>query len=313
MNILWGNLEDWFRFTKNPPIATPTIVKYRRTFYAVKPFFDEHGWNSISVLKFVKMKKDQGLKNKSINDYAKFFRHIDAFMGTDCTKVLRRLTEEDVYFDVLTRQELDAILSCEVTTPYSWKNKRLYTVLYMLLSEMALRIEEALAIKWADWKGDYITIFATKTNRYDDLLITTQLQTALAELPRDDERIFPLTRPNVSTELKRRCQIMGIQKKVSPHTFRRSFATIGLEAGLQEKWIQEKGRWKSANSMDKYIRKSKRHQRTVLSNHPFTADRMTIEEKITYAYELRRKYEDDVRTLNLPREELEKLLLIKSL
>jgi hypothetical protein len=88
---------------------------------------------------------------------------------------------------------------------------------------------------------------------------------------------------------------------------------VGLEAGISDKWIQEKGRWKNANSMDKYIRKSKRHQKEVLRRHPFTLESVTVEEKIQYAYELRRKYEDEIRALNLPKEELEKILLLKNL
>lgn len=312
MDIEWGKLEDWFRYSKRPPIATPTVNKYRRMFIRVKPHFDTNGWNKESLLEFVKLKKKEGLKNKSINDYGKFFRHIDNYLGTNHADILQRLQEEDTYFDVITKEELQSILACEPA--YSLKartkvNKHTYTVLFMLLSEMALRIEEALAIKWDDWKGDYITIFASKTNRYDDVLISNQLQKELEELPRLQDRVFNLRRQSVSNELQRRCAVLGIKKQVTSHTFRRSFATIGIEEGIQDKFIQEKGRWKSANSMDKYIRKSKRHQKEVLRRHPFTVDRISVEEKFTYAKDKIAELEKEIDSLLLP-EELRALLKI---
>jgi integrase len=166
---------------------------------------------------------------------------------------------------------------------------------------MALRIEEALSLKWEDWKGDYFTIYG-KTKKYDDLLVSPALQHKLNTMKREGEYLFPLSRQAVNRELKKRAKDLGINKVVSSHIFRRSFATVAIEQGIQRDFVQQRMRHRNSSSLDKYIRKSKRHQREVLQRHPFTVDSMSQEDKVSYIREKQRELEDEMRRLGVTGE-----------
>lgn len=306
MNINWGEFEVYLRYTKNPPLSDSSIVCYRRMFTRVNPYFVENGYSSTTLLAYVQLKKQEGLKNKSLNQYRKFFRHVDSYLKVNHSDVLRRLQDEDTDYDVITNEEKEAIVACEdhLEDSYKQKDQRLYSVLYLLLSELALRIDEALRLKWVSFKSDYITIHSTKTNRYDDLLITPRLKGELEALQRSSEYVFPFCQQSVNVDLKKRCAFLKINKRVSTHTFRRSFATVAIEEGIQRDFVQQRMRHRSSASLDKYIRKSKRHQREVLQRHPFTVDSMSQEDKVNYIRGKQRELEDEMRRLGVTGEML---------
>lgn len=304
MKIDWAELEDFCRYRKSPPLSDITIATFRRTFNRVYPFIAEHGWTAKTTIEYMKLKRSEGIKSKSLNVYRKLFRLLDLFLGTECAQALAPLPEEDTDFDVITFEEKEKIVTCEPDDFHARVDSRVYSVLYLLLSEMALRISEALSLKWSDYKGDYITVYSTKTNRFDDLLTTKRLQGELNDLQRTSEYIFPVTQQCVNVDLKKRVTYLGINKRVSTHTFRRSFATVAIEQGIQRDFVQQRMRHRNSSSLDKYIRKSKRHQREVLQRHPFTVDSMSQEDKVSYIRGKQRELEDEMRRLGVTGEML---------
>ena len=81
-----------------------------------------------------------------------------------------------------------------------------------------------------------------------------------------------LTREMIFTIIKRQCQVCGIHKRVSPHTFRHSFATHLLEGGANLRAIQEMLGHESIKTTEIYVHLDKDYLRSeILTHHPRNA------------------------------------------
>ena len=80
----------------------------------------------------------------------------------------------------------------------------------------------------------------------------------------------PLTRMTVNIILKKWAQVSGLKKKVSPHTFRHSFATHLLEGGADLRVVQEKLGHVDISTTQIYTHLDKEHLKEVHRTfHPF--------------------------------------------
>ena len=65
------------------------------------------------------------------------------------------------------------------------------------------------------------------------------------------------------------CSSIGISKKISPHTFRHSFATHLIEGGANLRAVQEMLGHSSITTTERYLHATKKHLiRTVEKYHP---------------------------------------------
>ncbi len=78
-----------------------------------------------------------------------------------------------------------------------------------------------------------------------------------------------LTRAMIFTIVKRLAEKAGIQKKISPHTFRHSFATHLLENGADLRAIQQMLGHESITTTEVYMHVDRKHLREVMEQfHP---------------------------------------------
>lgn len=275
----WEAFEFFLRFKRG--LSDRTIAQHKRTFKRL-----EHlvvNWSQQNLQAFLLENRGR-LKNSSLNDYRKFFRLLDSWKNTDVSSILSRLPEQETDFDVLTKNEMIDLINCTGHQKYKragHKDEKIYSAFYALMAETALRTQEGLRLTWDDWKGDILRVENTKKYRVDELILSEKLQLLLSSLSRTDDRIFPVTEQAVNLNLKKRCEHLGIRKRVSVYTFRRTFATLGVESGIQRDYIQERMRHRSSTSLDKYVRKCKAHQREVLRRHPITNEWVSREQIIS--------------------------------
>jgi site-specific recombinase XerD len=166
--------------------------------------------------------------------------------------------------DLLTRDELAIIVQgCK-----NLRDKAIVTTLY----ESAARISELSRLKWGDLEYTNEGIIKatihdekTKKKRYSPLFLSMEYLAAWRAgypgKPSDDAYIFidrdnkPMEYRAINYQITRAAKRAGIEKRVTPHLFRKSRLTEMVREGYQESVIKEVG-WANQGSqmMKTYIK-----------------------------------------------------------
>ena len=180
--------------------------------------------------------------------------------------------------DVLTTHEIDRIIAAvDTSTVKGLRDSAMLEVLY----SCGLRVSELTSLKLQDLffgegyirvigKGDkqrLVPISATareRIHRYLDKRPGTRSGEDTVFL---NNRGGQLTRVMVFTILKQAAKIAGIDKKISPHTFRHSFATHLLEGGASIRQVQEMLGHESILTTEIYTHLDSSHLRRTVEEH----------------------------------------------
>lgn len=204
-----------------------------------------------------KYAEENGLSKRTANDYIRCLRTFGKFW------VAEDIVEENPFAKinnikyvekeivVLTVEELKALL--DAPDKRSYCGFRDYVLMTLLIDSM-LRINEALSLKVSDidFKTNSMTVRAENTKTKKARMVPLQSQTIrlIKELLKeveefDTEYIFlsnygePMTPNHFRNQLRRyHVPAAGITKKVHPHLFRHTGATMFLEAGGDIRHLQ---------------------------------------------------------------------------
>ncbi|HIY13786.1 MAG TPA: site-specific tyrosine recombinase XerD [Candidatus Alistipes cottocaccae] len=180
--------------------------------------------------------------------------------------------------DILSTDEIDRIIATVDTS--SVKGLRDCAMLELLYS-CGLRVSELVSLKIQDLffgegyirvigKGDkqrLVPISATareRVHRYLDKRPETRSGEDALFLNNRGSR---LTRVMVFTILKQAARNAGIEKRISPHTFRHSFATHLLEGGASIRQVQEMLGHESILTTEIYTHLDSSHLRRTVEEH----------------------------------------------
>ena len=180
--------------------------------------------------------------------------------------------------DILSTDEIDRIIATVDTS--SVKGLRDCAMLELLYS-CGLRVSELISLKIQDLffgegyirvigKGDkqrLVPISATareRVHRYLDKRPETRSGEDALFLNNRGSR---LTRVMVFTILKQAARNAGIEKRISPHTFRHSFATHLLEGGASIRQVQEMLGHESILTTEIYTHLDSSHLRRTVEEH----------------------------------------------
>lgn len=181
------------------------------------------------------------------------FLYLDGYITADPTELLETPKKGIKLPDILSVNEINRILdSIDLTQPEGQRNRAMLEVLY----SCGLRVSELISLRMADiyFDEEFINVIG-KGNKQRFVPIS---KTALKEIRyylEDRKQMFAkkgfedvlflsrrgtrLSRIMVFVFVKRQAELAGIQKNISPHTFRHSFATHLLEGGANLIAIQE--------------------------------------------------------------------------
>jgi len=156
--------------------------------------------------------------------------------------------------DVLSVHEIESILTAiDLSTPEGHRNKAMIEVLY----GCGLRVSELIHLKLSQiffhdnfiriiGKGDKERLVpvgdtAQKAVMHyiDGYRSKQKVKKGMEDYLFLNRRGSPLTREMIFVIIKELAHIAGIQKRISPHTFRHSFATHLIEGGADLRAVQE--------------------------------------------------------------------------
>lgn len=156
--------------------------------------------------------------------------------------------------DTLSTQEIDLIISqIDLSSPYGERNRAMFETLY----SCGLRVTELISLRISDLFFDegFIRVIGkgnkqrfVPINELNIKFLNIYIkQVRVHQIPKKgyEDTLFlnrtgsQLTRNMVFMILKDLAQKAGIQKNISPHTFRHSFATHLLENGADLRAIQQ--------------------------------------------------------------------------
>ena len=152
----------------------------------------------------------------------------------------------------LTTQEIDKILDVNLVTPYDYRNKAMLELIYAT----GLRISELVNLKFVNVDLDNALIRVLGKGSKERMVPISSIAEKYLRLYIEEYRPIILglktseylfisnAKKNISRQgffkiLKKECQRAGIEKEVSPHVLRHSFATHLLEGGADIRVIQE--------------------------------------------------------------------------
>ena len=186
--------------------------------------------------------------------------------------------------DTLSEKEIDQIIeSIDLSTPQGERNRAIIETLY----GCGLRVSELLNLKLSDLFFDEGYILVTgkgDKQRFVPIApITQKFITIYIEQIRAHEEPKPeftntlflnrrgaqLTRAMIFTIVRNHTQKAGIKKKISPHTFRHSFATHLLQNGADLRAIQQMLGHESITTTEVYMHVDRTHLAEVMNTfHP---------------------------------------------
>ena len=180
--------------------------------------------------------------------------------------------------DVLTTGEIDRIIAAvDGTTPKEIRDAAMLEVLY----SCGLRVSELTSLRIRDLffgegyirvtgKGDkqrLVPISSTARERIHRYLEVRRSARAGEETLFLNNRGSSLTRVMIFTILREAARRAGIEKKISPHTFRHSFATHLLEGGASIRQVQELLGHESILTTEIYTHLDDSHLRKTVEEH----------------------------------------------
>ena len=184
---------------------------------------------------------------------------------------------------VLTVQEVETLIgSFNEGKAEDQRNRAIFEVLY----GCGLRVSELVNLKISQvYMDEEFILVEGKGNKQRLVPLSVPARKAISlylydrnrlDIKKGNEDILflnrrgaKLTREMIFTIIKRQCQVCGIHKRVSPHTFRHSFATHLLEGGANLRAIQEMLGHESIKTTEIYVHLDKDYLRSeILTHHP---------------------------------------------
>ena len=186
--------------------------------------------------------------------------------------------------DTLSTEEIDELIAAiDLSKAEGERNRAILETLY----GCGLRVSEVISLKLSDLyfeegfikvtgKGDKqrLVPIAESTQKYINLY-RNHIRSHLDIQKGHEDTLFlnrrgkQLTRAMIFTIIRRLAEEAGIQKKVSPHTFRHSFATHLLENGADLRAIQQMLGHESITTTEIYVHMDRSHLKTVMEQfHP---------------------------------------------
>lgn len=258
---------------------------YERWYLLLEKAFVSRDFNREKINEFLDELYAANKEPSTINQYIKFIRHICKCAEFDWVDKIKYRPREEKVRDTLTTDEIIKIVYCRRFRQFDPDDiHSRFSLAIETLFSTGMRISELRGIQRNDVSSDRIIVRISKNKTGRVVKITTELSNRILALPHFGHGyIFgtkhgPLVPQNFSDELHRRCQLVGITKKVSAHTARRTVATQAADNGANLVHIARFLGHKNVQSTMGYIQTSERSLSEVASRIGMNAKHLTFDE-----------------------------------
>ena len=200
------------------------------------------------------------------------FLVLDGYLLDDPTELLESPVLPDHLPEVLTVEEIDRLEEFDMSKPESHRNRAIVEVLF----SCGLRVSELVTLKISQlFLDEQFLRVVGKGRAIRELQLWFVDRSRLDIKPGEEDYVFlnrrgsHLTRTMILIMIKRQAEAVGIQKTISPHTLRHSFATSLLEGGADLRAIQAMLGHESIGTTEIYTHISTTTLRQeILEHHP---------------------------------------------
>lgn len=256
------SIEDFLRYLlidKN--YSNNTIESYKEDLLKFNEFFKDKNISDIDIddlKRYVKYLNDQELNELSISRNISCIKSFYKYLNIE--KIIDNNPSDSLFLpkvrkklpNTLSEEEVDRLLDIKLTDMFSYRNKAMLEVLYAT----GLRVSELVNLKMEniDFEQDIIRTFG-KGNKervipigeYAKIYLEKYLNEYRYQMLKhgNNEYVFlnnhgkNMTRQGFFKIIKSIASDVGINKEISPHILRHSFASHLLKHGADLRTIQE--------------------------------------------------------------------------
>jgi integrase/recombinase XerD len=291
MNMVKGYVR-YLKLQRN--FSKNTLEAYQRDLEKLLQFLNREGKDAQTVeledlQTFAAGLHDIGIGPRSqcriLSGVRAFFRYLqmDGYRDDDPTELLESPQIGEHLPEVLTTEEVDRLeASVDVS---KWEGHRNRAIIEVLFS-CGLRVSELVNLKLSDLyveeqyvrimgKGSKERLVPISPEALKLLDLWFQMRREMKVKPGEEDYVFlnrrgaHLTRTMILIMIKQQALAAGIQKTISPHTLRHSFATALLEGGADLRVIQALLGHESIGTTEIYTHiDTTTLRREILEHHP---------------------------------------------
>lgn len=248
------NLTNYINWLKDRNRVNGTIqvyCQYLKQFLNLQPVISTDNIRKF-LKKYITTYQPNTLKifRQSLSSYAKFNRI--AIEWDRITGIIPKMGRK--FFDTLTDAELE-LLKQTISERSEWTYER-NNLIFDFLFYIGLRVSELVNIKHSDWQGKSLRVHG-KCNKIRYVFLPPFLIHHFNH--NSDDYLFtnrkknPLSPLVIRQIIQQRVKKAGIDKVITPHSFRRSFATHLHNKGAKLTTIQQLLGHESITTTEKYI------------------------------------------------------------
>tara|TARA_R110002096_G_scaffold74101_1_gene175494 strand:+ start:16338 stop:17231 length:894 start_codon:yes stop_codon:yes gene_type:complete len=276
-------------------LSQNTIDSYELDLEKLAHFSEEDNWKPLNLdfddlQQFVHAQAKMGISARSqarfISSFKSFYKFLllEDYIDINPTELLEAPKLGRKLPDFLSKDEVDKIIAAiDMSKAEGHRNKAMFEILY----GCGLRVSELTDLRLSDLflddniirvtgKGNKerlvpINDFAIKfLNIYlQEVRVHQEIQKGQEDFIFLNRRGKKLTRAMIFTLSRNLAETAGIKKKISPHTFRHSFATHLVEGGANLRAVQEMLGHESITTTEIYTHLDQQYLReTIMSFHP---------------------------------------------
>lgn len=276
-------------------LSENTISSYSRDLTKVAQYFQDLGLSPLKlnlnqlqdyIVEQAKSGVNPRTQARYISALRTFFKYLllEDFIEIDPSELLESPKLGKKLPDFLTKEEVDLLIQAiDLSKEEGHRNKAMLETLY----GCGLRVSELTGLRLSDLFFEEGIIRVTGKGDKERLVPINDLAIKNIQLYIEENRVHlniqkghedfvflnrrgrRLTRAMIFEIIKRLKQKTGIQKKISPHTFRHSFATHLVEGGADLRAVQEMLGHESITTTEIYTHLDQKYLReTIIQFHP---------------------------------------------